>query len=350
MAFQRPTLTELRARARTSIRSRLGIGPLLQRSVLGVIGDTVAAAAHHLYGYLNWVALQAFPDTAEDAQLDRHASLHGLTRTPPASATGSVSVSSVIGTSIPVGTQWRRGDGVAFVLVGAGVITTGSPENLPIQSVVPGVAGNCSIGTALTTGTPIAGLDSAAEAGTDIVGGADDESDASLRARILVRKREVSKGGSASDYKNWSLSISEVTRAWVFPTINGAGTVQIYIATDDTVGGPIPSAGKVAEVQAYIDTVRPVTAAPTVTAPTEVNLDPEIVLTPDTPEGRAAVEQTLTEMLRRDAAPGATLYVSRIREAISIAAGENNHTLTLPAADIVAGENELYTLGTVTWS
>jgi len=95
MPFLRPSLPELRARARTSIRSRLGIGPLLARSALGVLGDVIAGGVHHLYAFLVWASRQTMADTAENEELDRHASLWGLQRNAATKATGSVSVESV---------------------------------------------------------------------------------------------------------------------------------------------------------------------------------------------------------------------------------------------------------------
>lgn len=351
MAFLRSSLADLRAQSRANIRSRLSLGPLLARSVLGVLADTVAAAVHHLYGFLDFIAKQALPDTAEAADLDRHAELWlDSARTAAAFAAGSVSINATIGTSIPAGTRWKRGDGELYELVGIGVVTTTDPQILPIQAVTAGLSGNADDLTALTVASPVSGLQAAATASGALVGGTDRESDDALRSRVLTRMRLVPQGGAEADYILWSLSIATVTRAWVVPEHDGGGTVLIYIATDDAAGAPIPAAGTVTAVQAYIDTVRPVTADPTVAAPTAAPMDPNITLTPDTPEVRAAVELSMNDYLRRESAPGGTLFLSQIREAISVAAGETNHVLVSPAADVTHTAAQLATLGTVTWS
>ena len=52
----------------------------------------------------------------------------------------------------------------------------------------------------------------------------------------------------------------------------------------------------------------------------------------------------------RDAIPGGTLLVSHMREAISIAAGENDHALVSPAGNVTCLPGELATFGGVTWA
>ena len=94
---------------------------------------------------------------------------------------------------------------------------------------------------------------------------------------------------------------------------------------------------------------RPVTAAVDVFAPTPVALNLSITLLPDTAAIRASVEAELKDLLARDAVPGGTLLISRIREAISIAAGEADHVLTSPTANIDHDAGELAVLGTITW-
>jgi uncharacterized phage protein gp47/JayE len=140
-------------------------------------------------------------------------------------------------------------------------------------------------------------------------------------------------------------------RVWVAALENGPGTVVVRFMADDGAGGmAIPDAGDVAAVQAYIDTVRPVTAVVTVAAPTAVPMDFEIALTPDTAAVRAAVQAELADLLLREASPGGTILISHIREAVSIAAGETDHVLTSPAANVEHGAGEIATLGAFTWS
>jgi uncharacterized phage protein gp47/JayE len=54
-------------------------------------------------------------------------------------------------------------------------------------------------------------------------------------------------------------------------------------------------------------------------------------------------------LILRDAQPGATLKISHIREAISIAAGEDDYVLTAPAADVAMATGQMATMGVLTW-
>lgn len=347
MPFQRPTLAELQARTEADVRGRMGLSALLQNSVLKVLANVFSGAVHLVYGFMVWVAKQVMPDTAELEHLDRWADIWGVTRTAATFTKGSVTFTGLAGSSIPAGTKVRRADGVEFeVDIGVVFVTTSIAAN--VTAVTAGAAGNTDSGTEVTLVSPISGVDSTATAGA-LTGGADQEGDDALRARMLKRIQEPPHGGAEHDYEQWALSISDVTRAWVFPEHLGVGTVGVTFVVDDLPTGPIPDAAKVTEVQDYLDTVRPVTADATAFAPTAVPLNPQITLTPNTAEVQAAVEASLEDMVRRDAVPGGTILVSHLREAISIAAGETNHVLNSPSADVTHTTGQLATLGTITW-
>ena len=136
----------------------------------------------------------------------------------------------------------------------------------------------------------------------------------------------------------------------------GLGTVTVRFMTDDTTADGIPDGASVAAVQALIDQEdrRPVTADVTVVAPVAKPLDLVISgLTPASAEVQAAVIANLTDLLRREASPGATILLSHIREAISIAAGEHDHVLVSIAgaapADFETTSSQIATLGDVTF-
>ena len=114
---------------------------------------------------------------------------------------------------------------------------------------------------------------------------------------------------------------------------------------------PFPTAGAVAVVQAKIDLERPVTAKNSLAfAPFDNPMAVSMEILPNTPAVQASVTTALEELILREAEPGGTLLISKIREAISTAAGELNHVLTVPAADVTVAAGELTTLGTVTFA
>lgn len=350
MPFERPTLAELNDRAIAGINTRLpGADALLLRSNLGVLARIQSGAIHSLYGFLDFLASQLFPDTSEAEFLERQAAIFGVTRKAATAAAGTVDFTGTELSAIPLGTLLQAGDGTEIATTAAGAIAAGVAA-VAVEVVAPGVAGNLAAGVSLGLVSPVAGIDATATvAAGGLTGGADGESDDSLRARLLDRIRQPPHGGAASDYEQWSLQVAGVTRVFVAPTEQGLGTVVVRFAVDDDPAGPIPDAAKVAEVQAFIDPLRPVTADVIVLAPIAVPLNFTIQLTPNTATVQAAVDAELRDLLRREAKPGATILISHIREAVSIAAGETDHVVSVPAADVAHGPGDMAVFGAITW-
>lgn len=347
----RPTLREIIERTDAEIAGRMGLGALLRRGVLAAISRVLAGLSHGWHGLIEWVARQQFPDTAEADELDRHATLWGVPRKPAEAAEGPVLFSGALGSAVPVGTRLQRSDGIRYETTAAVILSSGT-TTAPVTALEPGETANAAPGVALTLVSPVPGVQTGTVVGAPgLLGGVDVESDDDLRERILLRIRTPPMGGREGDYVRWALEVAGVTRAWVVGNHEGWGTVGIWFVTDDDPGGLIPSAEKVEEVQAHIDERRPVTARATVFAPVAVPLDFALHVTPDDAAVRAAVENSLADLLRREAVPGGTLLLSHIREAISTTPGEEDFQLTSPTADVVAGAaGELPVMGVVTWS
>lgn len=354
MPFERPSLPQIEAQAVADIETRLpGVDARLRRSVLAVLARVEAAGLHGLYGYLDWIARQVMPDTAESEQLARWASIWGLARKPPAAATGNVTLAGTDGSIVPAGALMQRSDGRQYATLDEVTIDDGTAA-VAVADTLPGLAGNAATGSKLTLTSPIAGVQSTAlVAAGGLVAGADTEGDSALLARLLARIRQAPHGGAANDYAAWALEVPGVTRVWVRAAWMGLGTVGLLFVVDNDPDDIIPSPAKVAEVQAYIDDPgrRPVTAEVFVVAPTPKELDITITgLTPATAVVKAAIVAEVTDLLRREAAPGATILISHLREAISTAVGEADHALTVPAADFACDPHELAVPGAFTWA
>lgn len=351
MSFPRPTLSTLRDLARSEVAARLpGADPALRRSIAMVLAEAMAGLAHHQYGYLDFIARQTIPDTAEGEYLDRWCRMFGLQRKPATVAAGTVTFTGTDGTAVALGTRLTRGDGVTYATTAAGTIASGTAA-VPVAAEAAGAEGDVGAAAALTLMTAVPGLlGTVTVAAGGLTGGGPEEDDAALRDRLRARMGSPPAGGAAHDYVAWALSVAGVTRAWVFPLARGAGTVDVTFVMDGRAD-IIPAAPDVAEVQAYVDTQRPVTADVLVYAPVAAALDVTITgLTPDSAAIRAAVEAELAAAIRRDGAPGGTIRRSRLIEAISRAAGETYHALTIPAADVAHSTGEIPVLGTVTYA
>lgn len=352
MAFARPTLQQLLDRIQADIESRLpGTDPRLRQSLLGIVARAHAGATHGLYGYLDWLSRQILPSTAEAEILEQHASWWGVARLAAAPAQGNVTVTGTDGSVIPAGTTLQRSDGAQYTTEAEATIASGS-ATAAVTAVDGGQDTNASAGQKLTLVAPIPGVQSSATvAAGGLVGGTDIETDDALRERLRQRVQNRPQGGALADYETWALEVEGVTRVFVMPNWNGLGTVGVYFMRDDDAS-PIPDAGEVAAVQAYIDERRPVTAAVTVYAPTAVPVAMTISLNPNTSAVQLAVTAELQELFRRqnveDGAGSGTVLLTHIREAISRAAGENNHTIDL-VADVTLNTGEITTLGAITF-
>ena len=350
MPFPLPDLRTLIDRARSDMNARLpGADALLPVSNLNVLSMVHSASVFGLYGYLQWLGNQILVDTCEAEYLDRRGSIINFPRTPSARASGSAIFSGTDGTPVDAGTIFLRADGVRYITVDSGMVS-GGVVTVVAEAETPGAAGNFSGGTcALLSAVP--GLNSTVTlVGDGFTGGADIETDDAYRARLLARLRNPPAGGAKHDYEAWALSVPGVTRVWVYPLEMGLGTVVVRFVRDNDAS-LIPDGSEVAAVQAYIDTVRPITADVTVVAPVAVPLNFTISgLNPNTPEVKAAIQSELADLLAREAEPGATIPLSHIRAAISGALNEFDHTLVSPSADVTHTTGQLATMGVVTWA
>ena len=348
--YSRPLLSDLVQRVRTDVLSRLTSDDVLRRADAEVYARVMGGVAHGLYGFIDWLSDQVIYDTASVEYLERWCSIWGLSRKAAAAATGTVTFAVQAGAVIASGTLLQALDGVQYQTT-ADATVAAPTATAPVVAVVAAAASNRATGQSLSLVSPVVGVQSNATAGL-LSGGADVETDDALRARLLARIQQPPQGGSATDYVAWALSVSGVTRAWVYAQELGAGTVTVRFVRDNDGSGAliIPDSTEVAAVQAYIDARRPVTAQCTVVAPAAVPLNFTISgLLPSTTAVQHAIQAELQDLLLREATPGGTLLLSHIRAAISSAAGETDYVLTSPAGNVTNTTGNMSTMGTITW-
>jgi uncharacterized phage protein gp47/JayE len=355
MAFARPSLVELLNRARADITDAMELAITIpRRSVEDMLARALAGLAHGLHGHLAWVAEQILPDRATAPFVLRWGALLGLSLRAPTKAVGVVHFNSPTDLELPLGTLMRSDAGIEYEVVGT-FAPGGELSIAVVQAVEPGTAGNLESGE-LTLVSPVAGISSeGAVQFPGLTGGADQETIEQLRSRVVARLAQGNGCGAPGDYVAWALETptTRVLRAWEFPERSGAGTVDVFVTVQAT-GEPDfvnPSTEQLEEIQAYLDSVAPVTVEVTAIAPTQQGVAVTFTsLTPDTEDVREAIEAELRSMFFRDSAPGETILLSHVREAISAAEGEVDFTISAPAGNTVASSTaHLPVLGTITW-
>lgn len=337
-------------RARADVATRLtGADANLRGSPEEALAITLAGLTHGAHGHIKWLSKQILTDLSEEEFLVREADVYGLERTAAVQSHGELTIVGVDTTVCPAGTIWARSDGVTYTQ-DADVTISGGQATADLTAVEGGTAGDAVSGTKLTIASAVAGITSTATvSGDGLIDGSEIETVAALRARLLARKRNPPKAGGPGDYVAWALEVSGVTRAWEYPLRLGPGTVGVFFVRDNDVA-IVPDAGEIADVQDHIDSVRPVTAEVVVLPLTAAPLNFTFTsLTTDDADTRAAIEAELEALISSAAEPESTLLLSQINEAISIAAGETDHVLSSPAANVTASTAQIITMGTITW-
>lgn len=349
MTFTRPTLSEIIARVRSDIETRLpGADAKLRHSVLDVLARVEGGVASGLYGYLSWLSRQLMPDTAEAEYLARWASIWGIDRKAATVTAAIATATGINGSSIPAGTEAQRIDGTIYTVTTAATIVAGS-ASLSIEAASSGPNTALSAGDTLTISSALAGVNATLTVSDGGTAGADQEDDDSLLARLLDRIRNPPQGGALHDYVSWALAQPGVTRAWAYKAWMGAGTVGVAFVMDGREN-IFPLAADVAAVQAALDELRPVTAELYVFAPTPAPVDIVLRVSPDTAAVQTAISAELADFFAREGEPAGTIYMSRLSEAVSLAEGEFQHAIDIPDEDFTASAGAIPTLGSVTFA
>src|SRR6516162_1381381 len=121
MPWQTPTLRDVRSLVRDAVNASLpGADASIPNSVLRVLSDSQGALCHLTLQYIDWLALQLLPDTAEQVWLDRHADIwlvnaDGTTGRKLATlATGAIDFTGDDGTVVPQYTQLTYGSTIGY--------------------------------------------------------------------------------------------------------------------------------------------------------------------------------------------------------------------------------------------
>lgn len=348
VGFSRPTFNELYSRIVSDINnSSPGQDASLPNSPLNVLATTITGGFNELYSYLDFMSNQTNILYATGSNLDLFGQIWSISRNAATTSSGTATFSGVAGYTLPIGTLVQTALGVQYQTTSDVLLTT-TTGTAPLEALSTGNK-NLITGTVLSLGNPIAGINQNFTV-VSMVGGAEVETDESYRKRLLNRIANPPFGGSSADYISWALSQPNVTRAWVYPLEAGPGSVVVRFVMDASNVNGIPSVGDIANMQAYLNSVRPVTANVVVVAPVTQAINLTITnLTPNTAAVQASITNQIKDLFTREGIPGGTIYLSWIWEAISLATGNKHHVLTSPSADIVLSTGALPILGTITY-
>lgn len=355
MPFQRKTLSTLISEVAADISSALeGADALLRFAVLKVVGKVQAAMCNLQFSYLDWIARQAVPFTAEDEYLIGWAALKGVYQKGASKAQLTAQFTGTTGKVLSAGEPVARGDGVTYTTSTTGTVDGSGNVSVTIIADAAGSAGNADAGTNVSLSVAVDGIQQGGAITGTVSAGADIEDNDDLRSRMLDAYQNPPQGGDSADYVQWALAVAGVTRAWCAPNGFGAGTVVVYtmwdsaeaahngfpqgtdgVSQNDKGPGGTPrgvvASGDQLVVADSIVTKQPVTALVYSCAPIANNLTITLSgLTSATTATRAAISSAIADVLFRNGDPRAgTINRDDISAAIRSVSATSGFLITL---------------------
>lgn len=236
-----------------------------------------------LHAHIATVDDDVMVDRCDGERQDRFGTIYKLPRKGGAQASAE-SAGLVQGTAA---SSWTTSDALVapngeryFPTAGGSLPGSGS-SLIGVRSEDGGLSTNLDAGTVLTWESTPAGLEDEVELQVALTGGRDAEKNGAYRARLLNRVGEGAKGGTANDWEQWALAgLDSIATAYVFPDRNGLGSVDVAALKSGTGSARTLDSSERAELLAYLDTVRPVSAQARVLETTTESQSIEIHLTP----------------------------------------------------------------------
>jgi hypothetical protein len=154
-------------------------------------------------------------------------------------------------------------DGVTQFAPTANVTLGFFGATLTVNAITAGTAGNLGAGSVLTFVSPPLGVAATVTVTQGATNGTDQESAQALLARIDARLQNPPKGGAQSDWNGWpQAAVTSALRTYGYAKRNGTGTVDEVMTYAGASGSArLVSAGDLAKIATYVDSVRPVTVA-----------------------------------------------------------------------------------------
>lgn len=251
--------------------------------------------------YVFWEGLQAlraqvpisFVDETSGSFIDKDAAGYGITRKPGTAASVTLTFTGSAGTTVPAGTLCVTQDGLGFATDEDLTLGEDGSGTVTATADAVGTAYNVLAGAIVSTQQAVSGVTSLVNE-TAAAGGTDPESDAALFARLDAYKKTPPTSGNDRHYHQWALEVNGVGAASVIRCWDGPGTVKVIIA--DMALHPITEELR-AEVAAYIETQRPVTAEVTVESAAGVPVTVSVTVETDGTVFKLDTERELTERL-----------------------------------------------------
>lgn len=335
MPWPTPSLEQIRGGI---LRDIVGVRPkddITEGSDHWVRANAMASAILGLYQHQEWLSRQILEDSCDEDILVRRAARFGLKYKLAGQASGMLRFVGQAGAVVPIYTEARRADGVAYQTQESGEIPAGGVLDVSARAVTAGVAGNAEAGLVVTLVSAPNRVQNVATV-LAMTGGDDKETSEGLLQRLLRRMQSPPQGGADHDYVAWVEAVAGVR----FGTVAVYHERRNYRSVDvvfRAVGG-LPSVQLIDDAQAAIDANRPPTADAMAVGltPVAVNVAVKVKISGVT---LAMVESAASLALEEyfdSLQPGESAIRSRIGSIIQDVSGVIDVDLLTPAANVPA--------------
>lgn len=255
MSLQTPTTAEISANIISQLEATLNQTiPLLPKSFLRVLAKALGAVFILLYKYSGFIFLQVFVSTASD----KETTVNGRTLIPlvewgrligigdPVAATQAellvdITVENQTG-SLPSGSQLINSDnGVTYITIGS-VALDAATVQATIRAVSDqiggggaGAIGNLEPADIVSFANPLPNVARDTVVDSQVVTGADAESTAVYRQRIIDRFQARPQGGAYADYRIWGEEVAGIIN--IYPYTRDPGEVDVYAESSTEADG-----------------------------------------------------------------------------------------------------------------
>lgn len=323
------------------------------------VGDFISTAAATISAQvININDLTRVGSTATAVTASDHDLSNGVSVTVAGAANAEYNITAVITVT--------AADAFEYAIVGTppneigtsatAAFTTGS---VPIQSVDFGASVNLDAGTQLALQSPIVNVDDTLVVDFGAIGGGtDQESEDSLRARMLDRIQNPVAQFNVAAITEKAKEIAGVTRVFVQEVTPAIGQVTVYFMRDNDIN-PIPTGSEVTKVKDSILEIKPANTADAdviVLAPTGVTVDFTFTaLTPSTSTMQDAINANLRQFFDERTTVGVSIdedaYRAAIFNTVDTVTGDvvTTFTLSVPAGDVAIAAGEIGVLGNVVY-
>ena len=273
MSLQTPTTAEISANIIAQLEATLNQTiPLLPKSFLRVLSKALGAVFILLYKYGGFMFLQMFVATAQN----KDTIVNGTVINPlvfwgrligigdPVAATQAellidVTVENQTG-SLPSGSQLINADnGVTYITIGA-VLLDAATVQATIRAVADqtdgggaGAIGNLEPADIVSFANPLPNVARDAVVDSQIVTGADAESTAAYRQRVIDRFQARPQGGAYADYRIWGEEVAGIIN--IYPYTGDPGEVDVYAEATVASSGSADGIPTGAQLTAVADSI-----------------------------------------------------------------------------------------------